>query len=124
MQLRGWDCEAVDWIIDSDKYNLLDEQVVSGYEKALLKGVYRCIHLGTECTTFSRGTHPAYRDNAHLPGYSFLNDPVKRQYVADANKLVANTARLWKAALRSSVKECFGSCQKWLQPSQQKIRMS
>ena len=103
MQLRGWDREAVDWIIDCDKCNLLGEQVVSGYEKALLKGVYRCTHLGTECTTFSRGTHPAYGDNEHLCGYSFLNDPVKRQYVADANELVAKTARLWKAAMRSPV---------------------
>lgn len=100
MFAAGFQTSTVDWL-DDPSQNLLDERYVQTHISLLERGWFSVQLIATECTTFSRGTHPAYRTNIHLKGLPNQTEE-RMQFTADANRLAYNSARLYKAGVRGA----------------------
>ncbi len=96
MAAFGWSTSKVDFL-NGPQFNLADDKVVDSYCCQLRSGLYRCVHIATECTTFSRGTRPPYRNNEHLHGIK-QQSAERRAKTETGTKLALNSIKLYKAA--------------------------
>ena len=83
---------------DSDDQDLLHATTFQRWVSELERGTIRCIHFGTECTTFSTAANPPYRNAMYpegIPGQT-MERQAKYEY---GTRLLEVTIKLWNAAL-------------------------
>ena len=124
MELCGWIVDRIDIEIDGTNHDLTKDHIIKEFEAKLAGSFYGAMHLGTECTTFSRGTWPPYRDNANLAGYDVA--PAHRKEITKTGNLLAtNSLRLWNAGARGKVLMSWenpAESMLWLWPGIDKVK--
>ena len=66
-----WHCRIVDWLC-TPEHDLVNTVFHNLIIVLILGGFFHNVHIGLNCTTWSRLTNPPYRSNTELDGLSTL----------------------------------------------------
>lgn len=101
LQKLGWSADLMDIKYD-DSHDILQPGMCAQLCARVRARAYQAVHLGTECTTWSRAAHPAYRTNGHILGLPGLS-PDKQALVDAANRMVECSVDVLLAADAANV---------------------
>ncbi len=103
METLNWHSDRFDIALNPD-HDLMNEGFVLSVETKLRQKVWRALHIGTCCTTFSTAPSVAYRTVAEICGCAAdFSKPRRRAKTLIGNRLAEVTARCIIAAF-------FGGC--------------